>query len=120
MYRLEAGAVLADFFHVLQALGVMGLLEDDGCGQATRKRKVTDKHRHVHEIEGTLYCPGMLWHLPYGRVLSCSGLSSKIDPLGLTHTSKSWRSMDSQLMGESYVETSGGQLKKVLPGRRRL
>jgi hypothetical protein len=26
-----------------------------GCGQATRKRKVTDKHGHVHEIEVTVY-----------------------------------------------------------------
>jgi Transposase DDE domain len=27
----------------------------EGCGQATRKRKVTDKHGHVHEIEVTVY-----------------------------------------------------------------
>jgi hypothetical protein len=27
----------------------------EGCGQATRQRKVTDKHGHVHEIEVTVY-----------------------------------------------------------------
>jgi len=27
----------------------------EGCGQATRKRKVTDKLGHVHEIEVTVY-----------------------------------------------------------------
>ena len=28
VYRLDAGAVLDDFFHFLQAIGVMGLLEE--------------------------------------------------------------------------------------------
>jgi hypothetical protein len=27
----------------------------DGCGQVTRKRKITDKHGNVHEIEVTVY-----------------------------------------------------------------
>jgi hypothetical protein len=27
----------------------------EGCGQATRKRKVTDQHGNVHEVEGTVY-----------------------------------------------------------------
>jgi hypothetical protein len=40
---------------IVDATDLETTARDAGCGQATRKRKVPDKHGHVHEIEVTVY-----------------------------------------------------------------
>jgi hypothetical protein len=40
---------------IVDATDLETTIRYEGCGQATRKRKVTDKHGKVHEIEVTVY-----------------------------------------------------------------
>jgi hypothetical protein len=49
-----AGLVGAKVTGMIDATDLETTAQDEGCGQVTRTRKVTDKRGHVHEIEVTV------------------------------------------------------------------
>jgi hypothetical protein len=51
----KAGVLAAKVTGIVDATDLETTAQYEGCGQATRKRKMTDKRGHVHEIEVTVY-----------------------------------------------------------------
>jgi hypothetical protein len=51
----KAGLFGAKGTGIIDATDLETTAQDEGCGHVTRKRKVTDKRGHVHEIEVTVY-----------------------------------------------------------------
>jgi hypothetical protein len=51
----KAGLFGAKVTGIIDATDLETTAQYEGCGQVTRKRKVTDKRGHVHEIEVTVY-----------------------------------------------------------------
>jgi hypothetical protein len=51
----KAGVLAAKLTGIVDATDLETTAQYEGCGQVTRKRKITDKRGHVHEIEVTVY-----------------------------------------------------------------
>ena len=51
----KAGVLAAKVTGIVDATDLETTAQYEGCGQVTRKRKITDKRGHVHEIEVTVY-----------------------------------------------------------------
>jgi hypothetical protein len=51
----KAGVLTAKVTGIVDATDLETTAQYEGCGQVTRKRKITDKRGHVHEIEVTVY-----------------------------------------------------------------
>jgi Transposase DDE domain len=51
----KAGLFGAKVTGIIDATDLETTAQYEGCGQVTRKRKVTDKRGHVHEVEVTVY-----------------------------------------------------------------
>jgi hypothetical protein len=51
----KAGVLAAKVTGIVDATDLETTVQYEGCGQVTRKRKITDKRGHVHEIEVTVY-----------------------------------------------------------------
>lgn len=51
----KAGVLAAKVTGIVDATDLETTAHYEGCGQVTRKRKITDKRGHVHEIEVTVY-----------------------------------------------------------------
>jgi hypothetical protein len=52
---VKAGVCAAKVTGIVDATDLETTEHYEGCGQVTRKRKITDKRGHVHEIEVTVY-----------------------------------------------------------------
>jgi hypothetical protein len=50
----RAGVFAAQLTGIVDATDLETTAQDEGCGQVTRKRKLTDKRGKVHEIEVTV------------------------------------------------------------------
>jgi hypothetical protein len=51
----KTGVLATKVTGIVDATDLETTAQDEGCGQVTRKRKITDKRRNVHEIEVTIY-----------------------------------------------------------------
>jgi hypothetical protein len=51
----KAGVLAAKVTGIVDATDLETTAQYEGCGQVTRKRKLTDKRGHVHEIAATVY-----------------------------------------------------------------
>jgi hypothetical protein len=51
----QAGVLSAQVTGIVDATDLETTARHEGCGQVTPKRRVTDKHGRVHEIEVTVY-----------------------------------------------------------------
>jgi hypothetical protein len=51
----KAGVLAAKVTGIVAATDLETTAPDEGCGQVTRKRQITDTRSHVHEIEVTVY-----------------------------------------------------------------
>ena len=51
----KAGVFAAKVTGIVDATDLETTAQYEGCGQVTRKRKMTDKRGQVHEIEVTVY-----------------------------------------------------------------
>jgi hypothetical protein len=51
----KTGVLVTKVTGIVDATDLETTAQYEGCGQVTRKRKITDKRGHVHEIEVTIY-----------------------------------------------------------------
>jgi hypothetical protein len=51
----KVGALTATVTGIVEATDLETTAQYEGCGQVTRKRKITDKRGKVHELEVTVY-----------------------------------------------------------------